>query len=162
AYRIVLSEQASQEQKQKAVSFVRSRLSKQGMHASVSVPDWTQQYYGKQVAMRAETAYAAATLFACGELADAFPVTNYVIEQLNEVVRLYSTVDPAACLALLLEMRKAGVTAQLNEARVLVNDQEMPLSQALTYEGKVESVRCLAGLAMVQVTAEVREDWSAF
>src|SRR5262249_3419656 len=62
----------------------------------------------------------------------------------------------------LLEMRKAGIAAQLNETRVLVNDQEMPLSQALSYEGKVESVRCLTGLATVQVTAEVLEDWSAF
>jgi hypothetical protein len=162
AYRVVLAEQASQEQRQKAVSFVRSRLSKQGMHASVSVPDGAKQYYGTQVAMRAETAYAAATLFACGELAEAWPATNYVIEQLNEEGRLYSTVDTAACLALLLEMRKSGVAAQLNETRVLVNEQEMPLSQALTYEGKVESVRCLAGLATVQVTAEVLEDWSAF
>ena len=162
AYRVVQSEQASPEEKQQAVSFVRSRLNKQGMHASVSVADNTQQYYGEQVATRAETAYAAATLLACGELAEALPATNYVTEQLNEEGRLYSTVDTAACLALLLEIRKAGIASQLNETHVLVNDQEMPLSQALTYEGKVESVRCLTGLATVQVTAEALEDWSTF
>jgi hypothetical protein len=59
-------------------------------------------------------------------------------------------------------MRKAGITAKLDETLVRVDDQEMPLSQALTYEGKVESVRCLTGLVTVQVTAEALEDWSTF
>jgi hypothetical protein len=162
AYRVVLSEQAPQKEKQKALSFVRTRLSKQGLYASVAASDAAQQYYGTQVAMRAETAYAAATLFACGELAEALPATNYVIEQFNEEGRLYSTVDTAACLALLLEMRKAGIATQLSETHILLNDQEMPLSQALTYEGKVESLRCQTGLATVQVTAEALEDWSTF
>ena len=61
-----------------------------------------------------ETAYAAAALLATKERSDlrlAIAATNYLTSQFNEEGRLYSTVDTAACLALLLGLRESGVVA---------------------------------------------------
>src|SRR5438046_4208966 len=78
---------------------------------------------------------------------------------MNEEGRLYSTVDTAACLALMLGLRESGVVATAGAGRVVLNGQEMALAGALAYEGKVESLRCVEGVIAAQVTSEVIEDW---
>ena len=45
---------------------------------------------------------------------------------------------------------------------MLLNGEEMALTAALAFDGKVESLRCLEGVIAAQVTTEVIEDWSAF
>ena len=95
------------------------------------------QYCGKAVATRRETAYAAAALLATKEQSDlrvAIAATNYLTSQLNEEGRLYSTVDTAACLALLLGLGESGVVATAGMGRVILNEQEMSLADALTYD----------------------------
>src|SRR5947208_2524661 len=81
--------------------------------------------------------------------------TNYLTSQLNEEGRLYSTVDTAACLALMIGLREAGIVAGADAGRVALNGQEMSLAKALTYDGRVETLRCVEGVVAAQVTSEV-------
>jgi len=167
AYQILVSGSSSAD-KGRASNFVRSRLTEHDGQTYVDgAADQQAHYlYGRAVATRTETAYAAAALLATGEHSDlpiAIQATNYLTSQLNEAGRLYSTVDTAACLALLLGLREAGVVTTEGTSRVLLNGQEMSLADALVYEGKkVESLRCLGGVVAAQVTSEVIESWSAF
>ena len=150
-----------------ALAYVRSRLVERQGQVLVEVSHGQPSYHlwGLAVSQRQETAYAAATLLQGGEHADlprAIAATNYLTAQLNEEGRLYSTVDSAACLALLLALRKAGVVTSGESGRVALNDREMPLADALSFGEKITSIRSLEGVIAVEVTSEVVEDWSAF
>jgi len=110
-------------------------------------------------------AYAAATLLAAGYAADlpkAIAATNYLTGQLNADGRLYSTIDTAASLALLLGLRAAGVVTTADGGLVEVNGQQMKLADALASSEKVEALRCIEGVVAVEVTTEVIEDWRTF
>jgi hypothetical protein len=123
------------------------------------------QFFGMAVSTRAETAYAAAALLATRESSDlpkAIAATNYLTGQLNGEGRLYSTVDTAACLALMLGLRESGVVTTAEGGHVLLNGQDMSLAEALTSHEKVEVLRCMEGVIAVEVTSEVIEDWHAF
>ena len=152
-------------QKDKAAAFVRSRLSEHNGQIYVELPADQPSYrlWGMAVSTREETAYAAAALLATKDASDlprAIAATNYLTSQVNEEGRLYSTVDTAACLALLIGLRASGMVAAAGTGRVILNGQEMALAEALAYDGKVESLRCLEGVVAAQVTSEVVEDWS--
>ncbi len=166
AYR-ALANGASQKDKDRAAAYVRSRLVERNGKTYVEVAEHQPSYrlWGMAVSTREETAYAAAALLATkepGDLPKAIAATNYLTGQLNEEGRLYSTVDTAACLALMIELRDSGVVTDAEAGRVLLNGQEMRLADALAYAGKVESLRSLEGVVAVQVTSEVIEDWRAF
>ncbi|GAC1657844.1 MAG: hypothetical protein NVS4B7_03960 [Ktedonobacteraceae bacterium] len=153
--------------KEKAVALVRSRLLERSgqTYVDASADQLSQRLYGTAVSTRTETAYAAAALLTLKErrnLPLVIAATNYLTSQMNEAGRLYSTVDTAACLALLLGLRSAGIMTTAGTSRVILNGQEMSLAHALTYEGKVESLRCVEGVVAVQMTSEVIEDWSKF
>jgi hypothetical protein len=62
----------------------------------------------------------------------------------------------------MIGLREAGIVASKDAGRVALNGQEMPLAEALAYDGKVESLRCIEGVVAAQVTSEVLEDWSVF
>ena len=163
----VLANGSSQKDKERAVAYVRSRLVEQDGQTYVQVPADQPSYrlWGMAVSTREESAYAAAALLVTkesGDLPKAIAVTNYLTSQLNEEGRLYSTVDTAACLALMIGLRNAGIVSNAEAGRVSLNGQEMPLADALTYSDKVETLRCLEGVIAAQVTSEVIEDWSAF
>lgn len=163
----VLANGASQKDKDAAAAYVRSRLVERDgqTYVEVSANQPSYRLWGMAVSTREETAYAAAALLATrdpGDLPRAIAATNYLTGQLNEEGRLYSTVDTAACLALLIGLRDAGIVSNGEAGRVLLNGQEMRLADALAYAGKVESLRCLEGVVAAQVTSEVIEDWSAF
>jgi hypothetical protein len=163
----VLANGASQKDKDAAAAYVRSRLVERDGQTYVEVPADQLSYrlWGMAVSTREETAYGAAALLATrepGDLPRAIAATNYLTSQLNEEGRLYSTVDTAACLALMIGLRDAGVVSDAEAGRVLLNGEEMRLADALTYTGKVESLRCLEGVVAALVTSEVIEDWSAF
>ena len=167
AYQILVNG-AGERDKGRAAAFVRSRLvahESGAVYVEVANQEDACLYCGKAVATRRETAYAAAALLATKEQSDlrvAIAATNYLTSQLNEEGRLYSTVDTAACLALLLGLRESGVVSTAGMGRVMLNGQEMSLADALAYDGKVELLRCLEGVIAAQVTTEVLEDWSAF
>ncbi|SRR6266567_135342 len=166
AYR-ALANGASQKDKDRAAAYVRSRLVERNGKTYVEVAEHQPSYrlWGMAVSTREETAYAAAALLATkepGDLPRAIAATNYLTGQLNEEGRLYSTVDTAACLALMIGLRDSGVVTNAEAGRVLLNGQEMRLSDALAYAGKVEILRSLEGVVAVQVTSEVIEDWRAF
>jgi hypothetical protein len=163
----VLANGASQKDKDKAASYVRSRLVERDGKTYVEVPADQPSYrlWGMGVSTREETAYAAAALLATKESSDlpkAIAATNYLTAQLNEEGRLYSTVDTAACLALMIGLRNAGIVSSGEAGRVLLNGQELRLADALVYAGKVETLRCLEGVVAAQVTSEVIEDWNKF
>src|SRR5713226_8693887 len=163
----VLANGASQKDKDAAAAYVRSRLVERDgqTYVEVSANQPSYRLWGMAVSTREETAYAAAALLATrepGDLPRAIDATNYLTGQLNEEGRLYSTVDTAACLALMIGLRDAGIVSNGEAGRVLLNGQEMRLADALAYAGKVESLRCLEGVVAAQVTSEVIEDWSAF
>ncbi len=163
----VLANGSSQSDKDKAAAYVRSRLTEQDGQVFVRVPADQPSYrlWGMAVSTREETAYAAAALLATREQSDlpiATAATNYLTGQVNEEGRLYSTVDTAACLALMIGLRESGVVTTANAGRVVLNGQEMSLADALTFDGKVESLRCLEGVVAAQVTSEVVENWSTF
>ncbi len=164
---LILTGNTTQEEKDSALSFVRSRL--QEHHGQVYVDSSNYQPhapFGNSVAIRRETAYAAATLFANKDTADipiAIAATNYLTAQINGEGRLYSTIDTAACLALLLALRDSNlVDPGGKHGRVLLNGEEMVLTDALSFDGKVESLRCHEGVITAQVTTEVVEDWSTY
>ncbi|HVB72888.1 MAG TPA: hypothetical protein VNE38_04965 [Ktedonobacteraceae bacterium] len=164
AYQIMMRSD-SQQERDKAAAYAREKLKERADQTFVAVPEGTSSYnlYGQAVAQRQETAYAAATLLAAGQAADlpaAIAATNYLTGQLNEEGRLYSTVDTAACLALLLALRASGVVDTAGGGMIEVNGQPMKLAEVLAYNEKVESIRCIEGVIAVQVTSEVIEDWS--
>lgn len=166
AYQVLLHE-SSQKDRDKAAGYVRSRLREHNGQVYVEVSNDQSSYHwlGSAVATREETAYAAAALLVAGEASDlpaAIAATNYLTSQFNEEGRLYSTVDTAACLALMLALRDAGLVSSAEDGRVLLNGQEMRLAEALSYDGKVESLRCIEGVIAAQVTSEVVEDWGTF
>lgn len=166
AYQVMVSDD-SPDSKARAAAYVRSRLKEQNGQTYVEVAKNQPSYrlWGAAVSAREETAYAAAALLAGKQPADlplAIAATNYLTAQLNEEGRLYSTVDTAACLALLIALRDAGVVVSGKMGRVVVNGKEMSLADALTYDGKVESLRCLEGVVAAQMTSEVFEDWGKF
>ncbi len=167
AYQVLIFPTASLESKAQAVTFVRSRLIEHngGTSVIVSEPHPLHRFYGKGVSERTETAYAAAALLTAGESSDlshAIAATNTITSQINEEGRLYSTVDTAACLALMSALRDAGIVSDDDAGRVAVNGLEMALSEALVYQGKVESIKCVQGVAAAQITSEMVEDWSTF
>lgn len=167
AYQVLTASDTSEQQKAQAATYVRSRLVEREGQTLVEVPQTQASYrlWGMAVSAREETAYAAAALLATrdsSDLAKAIAATNYITNQLNEEGRLYSTVDTAACLALMIELRYSGVVASAGVGRVVLNGQEMKLREAIQYDGKVESLRCVEGVIAVQVTTEIREDWRTF
>lgn len=166
AYQAVLHGSAAQPPAS-ALAFVRTRLRERGGQTLAEVAPNQPSYrlWGMAVSHREETAYAAACLFHGGVPADlprAIAATNYLTAQLNEEGRLYSTVDSAACLAVMLGLREAGVVTTGESGRVALNDQECSLAEALTSREPITSVRALQGVIAVEVTAEVIEDWSTF
>jgi hypothetical protein len=163
----VLSRSTSQKDRDDAAAYVRSRLTEHNGQTYVEMtPDhFMPQFYGMAVSTRAETAYAAAALLATGESSDlpkAIAATNYLTGQLNAEGRLYSTVDTAACLALMLGLRESGVVTTDEGGRVQLNGQDMSLAEALASTEKVEVLRCREGVMAVEVISEVIEDWNAF
>ncbi len=166
AYQVLISS-TSQKAKDQAIAFVRSHLTEHNGQTYVAVRQEqpAHQLYGMAVLTRQETAYAAAALLAAGEPGDlpkAIAATNYLTSQLNEEGRLYSTVDTAACLALMINLRKANIVTTADSGRVLLNGQEMRLADALSYDGKIESLRAVEGIIAAQVISQVIEDWSSF
>ncbi len=156
----------SQREREKAAAYAREKLREKDGQVYVAVGERSPHYnlYGRAVAQRQETAYAAATLLAAGQPADlplAIAATNYLTGQLNEEGRLYSTVDTAAGLSLLLALRDSGVVATADSGVVAINGQQMKLADALAYSEKVESIRCIEGVVAAQITSEVVEDWGS-
>jgi len=163
----VLTRSTSGKDRDDAAAYVRSHLTEHNGQTYVEMPTnhAMPQFFGMAVSTRAETAYAAAALLATKEPADlpkAIAATNYLTAQLNAEGRLYSTVDTAACLALMLGLRKSGVVTTAEGGRVQLNGQEMSLAEALASQEKVEALRCIEGIVAAEMTSEVIEDWSAF
>ncbi len=165
AYQVFNFQASTQQQKDAAVAFVRSRLQERNGTVTVTVPEQSALFslFGRGVAERQEAAYGAVVLLKTGEISDlslAIAATNTITSQINEEGRLYSTVDTAAGLALLLTLRDAGVVADDGNGRVAVNGQEMVLTDALSYRESVTSIQCVQGVVMAQITSEIVEDWS--
>jgi hypothetical protein len=115
------------------------------------------------VAMRAEVAYAAAVLLRAGgtaELPWAMALANWVIAQLGENGRLYSTVDSVAAISLLVELQAARVVG--GEGVAEVDGERVPVAEVAASARAVRSVRALDSRVAVEVTRQVEEDWGGF
>ena len=120
---------------------------------------------GGMVGMRAEGAYAAACLLRAGqgELGRALNLTNEVVKHLGPSGRLYSTVDSVAAIALMMELRAAGVVNEGTAAgTVKVNGRQMPLSEATRLVEQIEEVEAGQGVVAVEVTRLIEENWEDF
>jgi hypothetical protein len=115
----------------------------------------------RTVSWRAAAAYAAACLLRVGAAADgplALKLADAVVAALNEAGRLYSTLDSVAAIALLTELRAAGVVS--GAGAVEVDGRRLDLRAA---GGAVaERVRALEGVTAVEVTREVEESWESY
>lgn len=112
------------------------------------------------VADRTTLAYAAASLIATGDLRRGISLANQVTRQFNDQGRLYSTMDSAAAIALMLQLQRSGVVT--GEGRVRVNGREMTTHEASQLSNPVESVEVLKGIAAIEKTRIHEEDWNSF
>jgi hypothetical protein len=112
------------------------------------------------VADRALLAYAGASLLALGDLAHGITLANEVTRAFNESGALYSTVDSVAAISLMIQLRRAGVAD--GKGSVRVNGEEMTVARAAALADQVESVEVLDGVAALEVTTIVEEDWDRF
>jgi hypothetical protein len=114
------------------------------------------------VGMRADLAYDAAALLRGGgpkHMSEALKMTNAVVAALGEGGRLYSTVDSVAAVALMTELSRAnivGVDGSVEADTRTGRTQEIAASGA-----ELESVRAIQGVAAVEVSRELEEDWNA-
>jgi hypothetical protein len=165
---LVLANGSSADKKAEAAAYVRGRLLEKDGQTCVDVPQDQPSYllWGAAVSNREETAYAAAALLAAGEARDlplVIKATNWLTGQINDAGILYSTVDTAAALVLMIGLREAGIGATGASADALeLNGRQVTLAEALALTEPVESVACLKGVLTVEVTAELVEDWNTF
>jgi hypothetical protein len=118
---------------------------------------------GGAVGMRVETAYASAVLLSGGTSAEralALQLANAVIAQLGENGRLYSTVDSVAAVALMSELSRAGIAG--GAGAVEIDGKRMSTADALQWSDDIREVRAVEGIAAVEVSRLVEEDWSRF
>ncbi len=118
---------------------------------------------GGFVGLRAETAYAAATLLSGGGAQDrslALSLANIVIGQLDHQGRLYSTVDSVAAVALVSELTRSGIVG--DRGTVEVDGRRLTTAEALAYTDEIREVQSVEGVVAVEVTRLVEEDWSRF
>lgn len=165
---LTLTNGASADKKAEALAYARGRMVEKDGQTFVDVPPDQPSYrlWGAAVTNREETAYAAAALLAGGEPRDlplVIKATNYLTGQINESGILYSTVDTAAALVLMIGLRQAGIGVTGGDADMLeLNGKRVSLAEALETTELVESVACRKGVLAVEVTAEVVEDWNTF
>ncbi len=116
---------------------------------------------GGAVAMRAELAYAAATLLRAGKgahMKDAIAMTNVVTSAFGDGGRLYSTVDSAAAIALMAELTASGIVTGAGDLEV--DGKATTTKDAAMQDGPIDRVAVVRGLCPVEVTKWVEEDWS--
>lgn len=113
------------------------------------------------VLSRHALAYAAATLIATGELAAGIRIANLVTRAFNGAGRLYSTYDSTAAIALMGELERKEIAK--GNARLEVNGQPTTAREvARSPQQELESIAVLEGVALVEVTRIVEEDWTRF
>ena len=158
AYMVVRSQVA--ERLDEAVSFVRTFVEAGNFDKPEKLP--ANPYYGGAVLQRQQAAYAAAVLFRSKQTADmrhAIKLADLVTRQFNESGRLYSTVDSAAAIALLSELRQRSFGSG---GKVEINGGSASLADTADASETIKSIKVLEGVLAVQVSRLVEEDWSKF
>lgn len=146
---------------QKAVDYVRSKVGGKTAKEFVNSVA-THPIFGRQVQVRLEAAYAAACLLRGGSGKDkslAIELSNLVIGALNEQKMLYSTVDSVAAIALMSELENAKVTGG---GIVEIDGKQMSVREALDKKLEIKTLKVIEGVASVEVSKEIIEDWSKF
>jgi hypothetical protein len=113
------------------------------------------------VPLRVEAAFAAAALLRGRDPRDtalALELANTVIAHLNEQGRLYSTLDSVAAIALVAELRAAGI---VGPGKVRVDGRQLSTAEAAALAGKLRAVEPVVGVTVVEVLRTVLEDWGA-
>jgi hypothetical protein len=117
---------------------------------------------GRSVPFRTSAGYAAACLLRGGAGGDrplALALANAVVGQLNEQGRLYSTLDSVAAIALLAELRSAGIVG--GKGVVEVNGRRSTTKEISGF-AEARSVKALEGVVAVEVQRQIEEDWERF
>ena len=123
----------------------------------------TSPYGGGAVAQRSEAAYGAAVLLRAGGASErqrALALANAVIASIGPSGGLYSTVDSVAAIALLSELSAAKVVG--TAGKVEVDGAALSTADALARPGEIRSLRAVSGVAAVEVTRMVEDDWEQF
>jgi len=107
---------------------------------------------------RAGLAYCAAALIATGNLRQGIAIANQVFSQFNAQGSLYSSVDSAAALVLMTQLRLSGIIG--SSGHILVNGRKMTVSEAVQTEEALLSLEVTEGIAAVEITRIREEDWS--
>lgn len=131
--------------------------------ASGTLPAPQSEYGRGAVAIRAEAAYAAATLLRAGGPGDrraAMSLANHAIGAIGETGRLYSTVDSSAAIALVGELRAARVIST-DGGGVEVDGRHLSGRAAAELGTAIHRAAAVDGVVAVEVSRTVEEDWSA-
>jgi hypothetical protein len=83
-----------------------------------------------------------------------------VTAQIGPQGRLYSTVDSVAAIALMSELTRAGIIG--GGAAVEIDGKASTVGEAVTWTDEIHEVKAVSGVAAVEVTRLVEEDWSRF
>ncbi len=112
------------------------------------------------VADRALLAYAAACLLALGDLRRGVAVASQMTRHFNDRGGLYSTVDSAAAIVLMIQLQTARVGT--GNARLRVNGGEMGAREAAALGDQLETLEVLDGVAPIEITRIREHDWNDF
>jgi hypothetical protein len=113
------------------------------------------------VGRRAALAYTAAALLCGGVASDratALACANAVVSDLGPEGRLYSTVDSAAAIALLVELSAAGILAG---GAVEIDGRRVAVGSLAGASDPIRAVRAAEGVVAVEVTRVFEERWDA-
>ena len=152
----IMTNSSSPGKKQEAIRFAAASLVSEGQLKAIKAN-------GSAVNRRAETAFAAATLFLEGKtyLSDAVKAANWVAAHLTEKGAWYSTVDSIAGMAML----EAMSTCPGGYGRLLLNGREMTVQESLEFQQRIESVELPAdfeGRQCVRIIQTKEENWDRF
>ncbi len=134
------------------VSFLEQAVELRGAEARLRQPL-------HRVAERSLMAYAGAAFLALGDRRQGVVLANQVLAELNDRGALYSTVDSAAALVLMIQLRLAGLLE--GSSRLRVNGREMDDEEAVALADQVETIEVLSGATAVEVCRVREDDWTA-
>jgi hypothetical protein len=140
--------------KERALGFIRQYVQRGANPAP-------NPYASGAVYWRAEASYAAAALLRGGAASDhaaALTLTNSVVKSLGPNGGLYSTVDSAAAISLMSELRAANIVGNAGKAEI--DGKRYSTHEALELDS-FQSITSVEGVIAVEVGQTTEDDWES-
>jgi hypothetical protein len=141
--------------KERALNFIRTYV-QNGANPTAN------PYASGAVYWRAEASYAAAALLRGGQASDrvlALNLANAVIKSIGPNGGLYSTVDSAAAISLMSELKEAHIVGASGKVEI---DGKIVFSNEALELDSFKSITALEGVTAVEVGQTTQEDWETF